>query len=76
MSAPGSDPASPLLHVVRGTPDDVELAAVTAVVAALAAAPTQHEPVTERSAWTAGSRVRRPLPMRGATSWRDSGRPT
>ncbi|MEV8437186.1 acyl-CoA carboxylase subunit epsilon [Actinosynnema sp. NPDC051121] len=65
----------PHLRVVRGNPDDVELAAVTAVVAALASAggPTPDAP--RRSAWSDKSRqVRRPLPH-GPGAWRASALP-
>ncbi|KOX21900.1 acetyl-CoA carboxylase [Saccharothrix sp. NRRL B-16348] len=67
--------AAPHLRVVRGNPDDVELAAVTAVVVGLASAgvPTGDEP--RRSAWSDKSRqVRRPLPH-GPGAWRSSALP-
>ncbi|TQM82744.1 acyl-CoA carboxylase epsilon subunit-like protein [Saccharothrix saharensis] len=67
--------AAPHLRVVRGNPDDVELAAVTAVVVGLASAggPTADEP--RRSAWSDKSRqVRRPLPH-GPGAWRSSALP-
>jgi hypothetical protein len=66
---------APHLRVVRGNPDDVELAAVTAVVASLAAAggPAEDEP--RPSAWADRSRlVRRALPH-GPGAWRSSGLP-
>ncbi|WP_158844339.1 acyl-CoA carboxylase subunit epsilon [Saccharothrix deserti] len=66
---------APHLRVVRGNPDDVELAAVAAVVAGLAAngEPPGDEP--RRSAWADKSRlVRRTLP-RGPGAWRASGLP-
>ena len=65
----------PHLRVVRGNPDDVELAAVTAVVVGLASAdgPTVDQP--RRSAWSDKSRqVRRPLPH-GPGAWRTSALP-
>lgn len=68
----------PLLRVVRGNPDDVELAALTAVVAAAAsasAAVPRGKPA--RTSWW-GDRsmaVRRPLhPGEGA--WRASAMPS
>ncbi|GAB2981602.1 acyl-CoA carboxylase subunit epsilon [Saccharothrix stipae] len=67
---------APHLRVVRGNPDDVELAAVTAVVVGLAAAggPTGDEP--RRSAWSDKSRqVRRPIPH-GPGAWRTSTLPS
>ncbi|WP_447004304.1 acyl-CoA carboxylase subunit epsilon [Saccharothrix isguenensis] len=66
---------APHLRVVRGNPDDVELAAVAAVVAGLAASdgPTGDRP--RRSAWADKSRlVRRALPH-GPGAWRSSGLP-
>ena len=63
---------APHLRVVRGNPDDVELAAIAAVVAGLAGAgsPTADEP--SRSAWSDKARqVRRPLPH-GPGAWRAS----
>ena len=65
--------AAPHLRVVRGNPDDVELAAVTAVVVGLVAAggPVADE-APRRSAWSDKSRqVRRPLPH-GPGAWRAS----
>lgn len=63
MSEPDEQPQRPLLRIVRGTPDDLELAALTAIAAGLAAGgAAPAEPAPRRSAWgspTAG--VRRPL---------------
>ena len=63
----------PFLRIVRGTPDDEELAALTAVVAAIAAqrpAPSTEAP---RSHWAdRAALVRRPLPH-GPGAWRASG---
>ncbi|QQQ75736.1 acyl-CoA carboxylase subunit epsilon [Saccharothrix sp. 6-C] len=67
--------AAPHLRVVRGNPDDVELAAVTAVVVGLATAGGPVENAPRRSAWSDKSRqVRRPLPH-GPGAWRTSGLP-
>jgi hypothetical protein len=71
------EPARPLLRVVRGKPDDTELAALTAVVAALAARGGTEEPPRGRSLWSQhGDRMRRPLHevvgFRGAGAWRAS----
>ncbi|WP_436492148.1 acyl-CoA carboxylase subunit epsilon [Actinokineospora sp. HUAS TT18] len=64
---------SPLLRVVRGTPDDVELAALTAVVAAAGNADEETAPDT--SAWSSRtSAVRRQLDH-GPGAWRASGLP-
>jgi hypothetical protein len=66
----------PLLRVVRGEPDDTELAALTAVVlsvATSAAAAPEPEP---RSRWAdRAALVRRPLPA-GPGAWRASGLPS
>lgn len=65
----------PLLRVVKGTPDDHELAALTAVIAGLASAtPAEDEPAV-RSEWAnPARRVRRPL-QHGPGAWRASGFP-
>ncbi len=64
-------PARPLLRVVRGQPDDAELAALIAVVSARAAAPAA-EPDPTPNAWTDRTRlVRHPLPH-GPGAWRAS----
>ncbi|MFD1150332.1 acyl-CoA carboxylase subunit epsilon [Saccharothrix hoggarensis] len=66
---------APHLRVVRGNPDDVELAAVTAVVAALSSAGTTAEDRPRRSTWADPSRmVRRALPH-GPGAWRASALP-
>ena len=65
----------PLLRLVRGTPDDYELAALTAVVAGLASAPVSEPEPERRSAWADRSRqMRRTLPH-GPGAWRASGFP-
>ncbi|GGM66114.1 acetyl-CoA carboxylase biotin carboxyl carrier protein subunit [Longimycelium tulufanense] len=67
----------PVLRVVRGTPDDVELAALTAVVAGLSlAAGAAAEPAAkERSLWAdPAARMRRPLHP-GPRAWRASALP-
>jgi hypothetical protein len=61
----------PLLRVVRGVPDDAELAALTVVVGAIAAAPAaddDDQPAASR--WGAPS-LRRPL-RPGPDAWRFS----
>ena len=64
-------PARPLLRVVRGEPDDAELAALIAVVTASAGA-AAPAPEPEPDAWTDRSRlVRRELPH-GPGAWRAS----
>ena len=66
----------PLLRLVKGTPDDHELAALTAVIAGLAAAaPAQDDKPAARSEWAnPARRVRRPL-QHGPGAWRASGFP-
>ncbi|GLZ35656.1 acetyl-CoA carboxylase biotin carboxyl carrier protein subunit [Lentzea sp. NBRC 105346] len=65
----------PLLRLVRGTPDDYELAALTAVVAGLASASVPEPEPERRSAWADRSRsMRRTLPH-GPGAWRASGFP-
>jgi hypothetical protein len=66
-----AEPARPVLRVVRGEPDDAELAALIAVVSARASAPASAaEP--EPNAWTDRTRlVRYPLPH-GPGAWRAS----
>jgi acyl-CoA carboxylase epsilon subunit len=70
-------PQRPLLRVVRGQPDDAELAALTTVVGKLVVASAAHPTSTverSRSAW--GDRaalLRKPLPH-GPGAWRASAR--
>ncbi|OLT39763.1 acetyl-CoA carboxylase biotin carboxyl carrier protein subunit [Saccharomonospora sp. CUA-673] len=67
---PDTTPQPPLLRVVRGEPDDVELAALTAVVAGLAAGDSGEEPAPRRSRWAdRAALVRRPLTP-GPGAWR------
>jgi acyl-CoA carboxylase epsilon subunit len=64
------------LRVVHGKPDDDELAAMVAVVAALSATMATDVPtMTSRSGWSdAVARVRAPL-RPGPGAWRRSGLP-
>lgn len=65
----------PLLRVVRGTPDDDELAALTAVVASVAVRPEVSRPEPVRSRWAdRAALVRQPL-QSGPGAWRASGLP-
>lgn len=65
----------PVLRIVRGNPDDAELAALTAVITAAAVAPAAPAAPVRRSAWADRSRlVRRPLPH-GPGAWRASSLP-
>jgi Acyl-CoA carboxylase epsilon subunit len=63
-----------LFRVVRGTPTDAELAALTVVLAAVAVAPSAAPP-PPRSVWNdPAARLRRPLPV-GPDAWRTSAWP-
>ncbi|MEO6081849.1 MAG: acyl-CoA carboxylase subunit epsilon [Umezawaea sp.] len=66
----------PLLRIVRGNPDDQELAGLTAVVSALASTPAPGPTAPEeRSDWgNPAHRVRTPLTP-GPGAWRSSARP-
>ncbi|MFD4674188.1 acyl-CoA carboxylase subunit epsilon [Lentzea sp. NPDC058450] len=73
MTAPEEN--VPLLKVVKGTPDDHQLAALTAVVAGLAAAAPVEEAPQRRSEWAnPARRVRRPV-QHGPGAWKASGFP-
>jgi hypothetical protein len=67
-----STPERPLLRIVRGTPDDVELAALTAVVASLPGPAGDVEP-ERRSAWGDPSNQLRTPVRPGPGAWRASG---
>ncbi|KMS90062.1 acyl-CoA carboxylase subunit epsilon [Prauserella rugosa] len=69
-----AEPSQPLLRVVRGEPDDTELAALTAVVASLAASggETDGDDTPARSRWAdRAALVRAPLTP-GPGAWRAS----
>jgi hypothetical protein len=69
-------PDRPLLRVVRGIPDEVELAALTAVVAGLATAGTEPAtPAPAPSAWADRASLVRPPLAHGPGAWRASGLP-
>lgn len=67
-------PASPAhVQVVRGTPDDIELAALVAGLAAAAAGSDDAADPVPRGAWTdrsRGLRGRRAAPTPGPDAWR------
>ncbi len=54
--------AGPVIRVVRGAPDETELAALMAVLAAVSARPAEPE--------VPARRLRSRPPFRTATSWR------
>lgn len=68
-------PRRPLLRIVRGTPDDAELAALTAVVAGLAARRRPAEEPPPRSRWADRAALLRPMPAPGPGAWAASARP-
>ncbi len=62
----------PFLRVVRGEPDDAELAALTAAVVGLAAAAAGQGEPEPRSRWSdRGSQMRSPV-RHGPGAWRAS----
>jgi hypothetical protein len=74
------DPAAnaarrPALRVVRGRPDDVELAAVVAVVLARPAAAADTNAGQPTSVWASRSRLVRPPLRPGPNAWRASAWP-
>jgi hypothetical protein len=65
----------PLLRVIKGTPDDTELAALAAVVLGVATTAAATPEPAPRSRWAdRAALVRRPLPV-GPGAWRASGLP-
>ena len=64
---------TPLLRVVRGTPTDEELAALTVVVAALSQRRPGRRP-TPVGAWASSADALRPQLRPGPGAWRASGR--
>ena len=74
-----SDTEHPTLRVVRGTPDDAELAAVVAVLLALPAghgdgAPPADDAGAPVGAWADPSVAVRSTPPSGPGAWAASGR--
>jgi hypothetical protein len=68
-----SEAAAPLLRVVSGSPSDEELAALTAVVAALSGRRERPQPTPVGGWATRADALRRPL-QAGPGGWRASGR--
>ncbi|MFF0146878.1 acyl-CoA carboxylase epsilon subunit-like protein [Amycolatopsis sulphurea] len=66
---------APLLRVIRGNPDDAELAALTAVVAAAATATTPAPKRRRTSWWNDRQRSTRAPLTPGEGAWRASALP-
>jgi hypothetical protein len=69
-----SEPDRPLLRVVRGTPDDLELAVLATVVASLSG-PGERPHPPRRSAWADPVPRLRGQLLPGPGAWRVSGLP-
>ena len=67
--------APPVLRVVKGSPDDAELAALVTVVAALAGRTGAADGGPPRSLWRDRHRNIRPAIGPGRGAWRASGMP-
>ncbi|KAA9158935.1 acyl-CoA carboxylase subunit epsilon [Amycolatopsis acidicola] len=70
-----TDEKRPFLRIVKGNPDDAELAAVTAVLVAAASAPADAAPPARRSEWANRARALRQPLQHGPGAWRASGFP-
>jgi hypothetical protein len=71
-----TDEDRPVLRIVRGAPDDDEVAALAAVVAGLVSSAGRSTRPAPRSRWADPSTlVRRPLPT-GPDAWWASGLPS
>ncbi len=77
MSTGGGDDRAPVLRIVRGTPDDVELAALVSVLAARVAGAAAGSELTgrPRSAWADRRRMLRGVAAPGPGAWRRSALP-
>jgi hypothetical protein len=72
VADPSAEQRRALFRVVRGEPDDAELAALTALLAAAASSPPAAGPDGPRSVWNdRHTMVRRPLHP-GPGAWRTS----
>ncbi|MGH3760925.1 acyl-CoA carboxylase subunit epsilon [Actinophytocola sp.] len=65
-------PGRPVLRVVRGNPDDEELAALTAAVVALASAGAERAEPPPRSRWSDRGSLMRTPHRHGPGAWRAS----
>ncbi|HVV13165.1 acyl-CoA carboxylase subunit epsilon [Amycolatopsis sp.] len=70
-----TDEKRPFLRIVKGNPDDAELAALTAVLAAAASAPAAATAPLRRSEWANRARTLRQPLQHGPGAWRASGLP-
>jgi hypothetical protein len=70
-----AEPARPALRIVRGTPDEVELAALVAVLAARGSGDGDEPAAPQRGGWSDHARRVRPVHMHGAGGWRSSALP-
>jgi hypothetical protein len=70
------DEKRPFLRVLRGNPDDAELAALTVVLAAAASAPAAPPRRERRSKWADRARLLRTPLHPGEGAWRASGFPS
>ena len=69
------EPVEPLFRVVRGAPTDVELAALSVVLAARARPVDEPAaPAPGPTAWAASGRLRRDVGRPGRDAWRLSAR--
>ncbi|MGH3436653.1 MAG: acyl-CoA carboxylase subunit epsilon [Sciscionella sp.] len=67
----------PLLRVVRGNPDDAEVAALAAVVAGIGASAAAEQPsLAGRSLWADRATLQPRLPHPGPGAWRASSLPS
>ena len=71
VPAPHDEPAAPHVHVVRGAPDEVELAALVAGLVATTGS-DDEESVPAAPEWSARRRAlpHRPAPAPGPDAWR------
>lgn len=70
-----ADDTRPTLRVVRGDPDDAEVAALLAVTSSLGRATPDEETAPARSAWADRAALLRLPPRPGPGAWRASALP-
>jgi hypothetical protein len=74
MTSSGDGGDQPLFRVVRGDPNELEIAALVAVLTARRSAAAAHSS-RRRSVWTSRSRQVRPQLRPGPDAWRASSWP-